>query len=185
MLEDRGVVHDYGGPGVLGLDQRERSLRHIRMLVQDRNQVTVAHDLNAFERLGRGRIGLVEPGAVDRRSQNPRVEHAGQPDVAGVQGLAGDLVHGVHAPRVPPAEATLGLALERCRLVEPALDPLAVGKLGVGDAVVRVASLKDDAVLDDQPIPRRGQVLRRQLEQNRPRLRAGAAQGRAEVLGAE
>ena len=76
-----------------GDDFRQSLGRLVGILVQDRDKLALVDDGDALDLLGGGGVHLLELGAMGRRAQELRIEHPRQADVAGILGLAGDLVH--------------------------------------------------------------------------------------------
>ena len=72
---------------------------HIGKFMQHGDEIAVVNDFDAGNFFGGRGVHTFQFGVMGRRSQDFRVEHAGQPDVAGVMRFAGDLVLAVAAQR--------------------------------------------------------------------------------------
>ena len=180
MIENGLVVH-LGRRGVeFGLDSRQGLARLVGVLVQDGDQVALADHGHALDLLRGGRIDLLELGPVGGRPEEPGVEHARQADVAGVLGLAGDLLASVPVQERLVYHLERRGVLHRRLLLGPPCDRLALGQVGVRDFLVLVLLVEHDAVLDGQTFLRRLELLGGQLDQDLAGLCSGRPQGRAE-----
>jgi hypothetical protein len=90
-------------------------LPHERLLRRDLRQVGRRRDrLDAFERLGRADVDAEDPGVRVGTAQDLPPEHAGEREVRGEVGAAGDLVDAVVSNRSGSHPAVLALFCHEC-----------------------------------------------------------------------
>jgi hypothetical protein len=179
VVED-GLVVDGGGRGVeAGLDLGQGQFGHVGAGMQHRDQVAVLDHPHTLHLFGLRQVRLQERGAVGGRPQDLCMQHAGQLDVAGELGLAGDLLPGVPAGERFADEFELRRFLDDGSGHVP-LDPLPLGQRRVGHPALRIGLHEDGAIGRGQPLHRFLELLRGQLQQHPPPFRAGGPQRRSE-----
>ena len=108
----------------------------------------------------------------------------GQPDVGGVLPGSRDLVHGVEPPGRAAHDRELRHGPQHRLLVHRPRDRLALREGTVGDLSLRLSLHGDDALLDDEPVPRDAQPLRGEAQEDLPRFgRRGAQRGTEPARG--
>ena len=185
MIVDRRVAQRGRGRLEGRLDQVERLVGLVAVLVQDGHEVAVADHAHARHGFGGRRVGALQRRAVGRRAQDARVQRAGRHDVAGVLRLAGDLLHRVAARRRRAHDREVRDLLERRPAVETPLDARARGQLAVAHALRAIGPGHDHAVAPLEVAGGHLQPLGGHLHQDCPRLGGGRAQHGAELPDAQ
>ena len=149
MVEDGLVVHGrLGGTSNSALIFSSACVRLRRAArVQNRHQIALLDDGTPVDASGGASVHALEFGAVGRRSEDPGVQHAGQPNVAGVLGLAGDLLHAIPPGNGLPTTVNCvdsssgGLTFSGRSIVFP------LANCAVGDALLLLLPVEDHAIL--------------------------------------
>ena len=188
MVEDRLVVEVRRREVVLGLDLGQRRLGDIGKLVKDGDEVAVLDDPALRPIFSAARdVDRLQLRPVGRRPEDLGVEHAGQPDVAGVLGLARDLVQGVPRGRRLAHDLELGRRLQGGLLRRPPGDRLAPGPARRRSTfVLGLVAVEDRAVPGLEPLLGNAELLGGQLASGRPapRPRPPAAAARSSARSA-
>ena len=180
MVED-GLIVQAGVRAVeLRLDEAQRLLGHVGPLVEHGDQLAVSHHAGAGHFLSGAGVNIFQGCAVRRRPENPRVEHSGKSEVAGVLGFPGDLFEGILAAGRFADDGERRHGLYR-HFLEMAFDALALNQLRVGDALVRRQGVGDYAGLHLQPLGRCLELLGGHLEKDRPGFGSGRAHDGAQI----
>ena len=138
MLEYGAVVHFRFRPIPFGIDLIQGLFGRVRIFVEDGDQIAVPDNFGAVHFFSIFQVDAFQPGVMRRRPQDFGVQHAGQPDVAGIARFPGHLLPGIQAAGCGAGNGVLGNRQGRHPLLQAAFDDFAAGKLRVGHPAARI-----------------------------------------------
>ena len=162
-----------------GVRQGQRLRRRLGVGVENGDEAVLVEDDRAGHLGRRGHVKLAERGAVHRRAQEARVEHAGPADVAGVLRGPGDLGDRVEALGGAAHHGELGDLAQHRDVVDGAQDPPPLGELAEGDPPGAIAGHRNHAVHNGEGSALHAELLGREAQHHGARLGRGGAQGGA------